>query len=287
MLNENPPEWEGMEASRRAVIVAAEAAMAAARQGFDNWVAIGAGFHELQLEAMARSNSNRPNGRRYADAYRELEQPTDQLRTFDPSDRKKVIDLYLDRDAVRSWFYDDAKVSQRDRDRWNHPSTIMRHYMAATSLKHHGGECWPGDGKRDGERRARGQAAAIDEATGDLRHVVDDIQHITGGTAASSFFDLSPQLITESARNFIDIYGRNDTRRFVDALMAVLGGGAPLENAADELALDKIRAVAAGRPWVGPQWLADNEIEQAVIERLLERGALVKHPERGGHVGLS
>ena len=93
----HPPEWAGMEDERRLAILAGETAMSDLRGGFDDWVRVGRAFHEIQLEAMARSNSNQPNGRRYADAYNLLEKPTEQLKSFDKSDRKKVVDLYLDR----------------------------------------------------------------------------------------------------------------------------------------------------------------------------------------------
>jgi uncharacterized coiled-coil protein SlyX len=74
---------------------------------------------------MHRSNSNRPFGRRYAQAYAVLEHPYKQLRRTDPKTSKDAIWLFDNSDLVRPWL--DA-LPKNERDRWTHPTTIRRHY---------------------------------------------------------------------------------------------------------------------------------------------------------------
>ena len=54
-----------------------------------------------------------------------------------------------------------------------------------------------------------------------IETVSDNLERTTGGAAVLAF-DMSPELIAESARVFIDIYGPDDTARFVKELQALV-----------------------------------------------------------------
>ena len=76
---------------------------------------------------MHLSNSSQPVGRRYAEAYRRLEQPWPNLAKIDKVTRNHALWLFENREEVLAW-YNSERVSQRERDQWNHPTVIRRHY---------------------------------------------------------------------------------------------------------------------------------------------------------------
>jgi hypothetical protein len=98
---------------------------AGARQGLEQVFAIGKAFEALQLEAMYRSHSNNPIGKRYNDAYALLEKPVPALR-INKTDRNPFIWCWQQREAIQRWW--DGKA-QNQRDRWNHPGAIKRRYL--------------------------------------------------------------------------------------------------------------------------------------------------------------
>ena len=122
--------WAAVPEERRAIILAGEAAIMNRRRAFDDWLAVGRAFRELQLEAMRQSNSREPKGRRYGDAYELLELPPEiaNLHKIDKSDRAKIIWLYENEAPVRRWY---ETLGQNQRDRWTHPQTIKLHYGSA------------------------------------------------------------------------------------------------------------------------------------------------------------
>ena len=124
--------WAAIPDERRAIILAGEAAIMNRRRAFDDWVAVGRAFLELQLEAMRQSNSGEPKGRRYGDAYELLELPPEiaNLHKIDKSDRAKIIWLYENEAPVRHWY---ETLGQNQRDRWTHPQTIKLHFEKRTA----------------------------------------------------------------------------------------------------------------------------------------------------------
>jgi hypothetical protein len=67
----------------------------------------------------------KPIGRRYAAVYRILEHPWPELTRIDPKSRRDAIWVFESADLVRPWL---ATLTQNERDRWTHPSTIRRRY---------------------------------------------------------------------------------------------------------------------------------------------------------------
>ena len=113
-----PVVGEVIEAGERALV-------AVRRRTVDHWIKAGAAWKALQLQAMFRSRSNAPAGRRYAAVYAMLVHPWPELTKVDRTTRKDAIWLFENDDRVLPWL---AALSTKERDRWTHPSTVRRHY---------------------------------------------------------------------------------------------------------------------------------------------------------------
>ena len=77
----------------------------------------------MQTEAMLRSLSNNPIGKRYNDAYALLEKPVPHQQ-----DRPQPVHLvWQQREALeRCW----PTKAQNQRDRWKHPDAVKPHCFA-------------------------------------------------------------------------------------------------------------------------------------------------------------
>ena len=110
----------------REVIGRGEDALIAVRtRTLDHWIAAGAAWETLQQAAMHRSSSNHPTGGRYAKAYRLLEHPWPELSRIDKATRSDAIWLFRNEELVKSWL---MTLTRKERDQWNHPTTVRRHY---------------------------------------------------------------------------------------------------------------------------------------------------------------
>jgi hypothetical protein len=219
------PDWAVLSPEARDVIVEGELTLRNLRRHqrrtFDDWVKIGHACLELQEAAKQRSNSSSISGRRYAQAYQLLAPP--ELRDMDRSNRAKAIHLYHGRVAIRVWYYDQTINKQSDRDRMQHPQTILSKYDSWRRQQREqaaAGDDEPGDPKQrpDEQRRARGTAAAVDDAVVRLDATVDKIERKV--SPGLELFDMDPDRIDESAENFIEVYTLPSTVRFVRALLA-------------------------------------------------------------------
>jgi hypothetical protein len=124
-----------MATDRAQVIEEGEEAMTVQRGGLGRIFKIGHAFELLQLEAMERSHSQNPVGRRYNEAYAALAKPAPELTKVNKTDRAQYIWCYQFNETIAAWW---ETVAQNQRDRWSHPDTIKRHYLAA-----HGGDKEP------------------------------------------------------------------------------------------------------------------------------------------------
>jgi hypothetical protein len=95
-----------------------------------NWALtkeIGAGLVEVRRLAMSRAMTNRPYGRAYTAAHAQLLEASKlDLRIKDKGDRQKLIELMDNLPAVEKWL---KSLSEEDRRRWNHPTTIFRKWQ--------------------------------------------------------------------------------------------------------------------------------------------------------------
>ena len=80
----------------------------------------------MQTEAMLRSLSNNPIGKRYNDAYALLEKPVPELARMNKTDRNQFIWCWQQREALERWWPTNA---QNQRDRWSHPDAVKRRYL--------------------------------------------------------------------------------------------------------------------------------------------------------------
>jgi hypothetical protein len=107
-----------------------------------------------------------------------------------------------------------------------HPQTILNKYDAyQRQQREQKGDAEPGDGKQrpDPERRARTASEELnraadrnEQAQERLEGTISDMEQITG---RSRNFAMDPELIDESAENFIAIYTLPSAVRFVRALL--------------------------------------------------------------------
>ena len=81
----------------------------------------------MQTEAMLRSHSNNPIGKRYNDAYALLEKPVPELARMNKTDRNQFIWCWQQREALERWW---PTKAQNQRERWNHPDAVKRHCLA-------------------------------------------------------------------------------------------------------------------------------------------------------------
>jgi hypothetical protein len=99
-----------------------------ADKNWENIKLAGAGFIEMRRLAMVEAGTNRPYGRAYTAAYgRLLEASKLDERIKDKGDRQKLIELMDNLPAIEDWR---ATLPKEDRRRWNHPTTIFRHWKA-------------------------------------------------------------------------------------------------------------------------------------------------------------
>lgn len=120
------PSWQRMSPERREAILAGVQAMRVHRDGLERAFIIGRAFHELQLEAMTRSNSNKPSGRRYSDSYAALEKPVPDLATTTKKARNQFIWCYQNKEPLEAWWALSENGTRRDN--WNHPDAIKRNF---------------------------------------------------------------------------------------------------------------------------------------------------------------
>ena len=208
--------WLGLSDEVRNTIVEAEITLGQMRSrcNIDDWLVIGHACLDLQQAAMRPYSSTNANGHRYGDTYNLLAPP--HLRDMDKSDRREAIQLYQNGEEIRAWYFDKEINSQSDRDRMQHPQTILatfdayRKQQALTTGKQ---PDEPGDGKRrPGEQRRKCSAAAAidgaDERANDLRNTVNDIQWLTG--VASLELDPTPAGMIHLWETLIGRYGLDD-----------------------------------------------------------------------------
>jgi hypothetical protein len=167
----------------------AEKAAAVELAGFDRWLLLGSALADLQQEAMRRSNSQRPQGRRYSDMWAWLVTRTPHLGRIPHPERSDAIWLHAHRESVAAWH---AALSPRERDLTRTVRVIKRKFALATA----GPKPSAAELSKEPETKKRGPgiAAAIDEAVIDLRNVTDDLVRVNAGTEALVYDLSTPEL---------------------------------------------------------------------------------------------
>lgn len=132
------PFWLSMSPERRQAILDGAAAMRIHRQGLRRVFDIGRAFYEMQEEARVRSNSGKPSGRRYSDAYAALEMPVPDLAGINKTDRNQYIWCHQNRAALEAWWA--LPENAEKRDKWNHPDAIKRNFQAYEKRQQRGAD---------------------------------------------------------------------------------------------------------------------------------------------------
>jgi hypothetical protein len=180
--------------------------------GFYAWLRIGRGLLDWRNGAMALSGSQDTDAQAYRDAWRaaSLLYPNLALIT-DKSERSYSIWMWENHEALEVWH---AGLSDKQRRAWNHPRTVWNHSPLGKATK---------EAQRGfvAPRERTTATRDLHEVTERIQNVADQIERTTGG-AVMLIFDMAPELIGESARNFVDIYGEEDTQRFIVELTAIV-----------------------------------------------------------------
>jgi hypothetical protein len=126
MIGDIPTEWQDIGDDLRQVFSEGEEALRIHRAGLPRVIQIGRAFFEMQQEAMRRSHSDKPAGRRYGDAFAALVLPTPQLAKVNKTDRAQFVWCYQNREKLELWW---PTLGENQRDRWGHPQVIRRQYV--------------------------------------------------------------------------------------------------------------------------------------------------------------
>ena len=172
---------------------------------FHGWLAIARGVTVQRETAMTIAGTDDVNAHAYRVAWRDGVTRYPELGKINKTERAHCVWLWDNHDRVEDWHRTLPSPQAR---KFNHPSTIWRKNPL---------------GEERGGRGRGGRPAKIAEAltvTADrLDAVTDRIESKIGG---AELFDMSPELIGESANNFIEVFGAEDTRRFIAELQALL-----------------------------------------------------------------
>jgi len=113
-----------------------EAAIAAGREAlqrlrsrrtWDDWLCVGRAVYLLRDQALGTANAKRPYGRKYVVVYGQLL----QQHGFDSVNRDvrgALVQIVENLDKVEAWR---ATLPETVRLDWNHPHSVLRHFMAA------------------------------------------------------------------------------------------------------------------------------------------------------------
>ncbi len=97
---------------------------AGASRDWADWVLVGAALRVGRDEAMAKARTNKPSGKNYNTAFHHWLQLND-FADLDGSDRGKLLQIIDHLEAVEAWR---ATLTEAERLRWNHPSSVWRAY---------------------------------------------------------------------------------------------------------------------------------------------------------------
>lgn len=129
MLPYDDPEWQGVPEARRLRFERMVEAIRTRRGGLLRIFTIGEGFIEVSTEAMLRSNSNWPAGRRYADMYEHVLTkllPELAAQHINKTTRGQYVWCAEHRAKIESWW---SKKPQQQRDRWNNPDAVKTNFV--------------------------------------------------------------------------------------------------------------------------------------------------------------
>jgi hypothetical protein len=131
--------------------------------------------------------------------------------------RSHLMDCLEHRAAIETWR---KTLEGYERTAWNHPTTVLRHWKMHLADEQEKARIAAG-----GEPRPK-PPSPMKQATDAIRNLIDEndrLRKAPHDNSSQLAFDLSsPELIAESARNFVDIhagaYGEDAVKQFADTL---------------------------------------------------------------------
>jgi hypothetical protein len=95
---------------------------------WSDWRYLATGFSEGRRWAMHRAGANRPEGKGYSRAFSEWMGARVWTREVDKPTRAALLWYADNAPAVEAWF---ATIALNQRQKWNHPHTLRKHFEAA------------------------------------------------------------------------------------------------------------------------------------------------------------
>jgi hypothetical protein len=197
--NTNAPESAGFTAPELQTFAAARDAVAHMSKTFEQWILI------ARAVEIARRKADEMGGRSTFERILNQQGLAHALGNNWSSQKNtasKLLKILGQLPGVEAWR---ASLSRSEQFSWAAPTTIYKHCPLFATDKP--------------ERRPAPKADidAIGEVTADLRKAADDIVTKTSGSAQP--FDLSsPEMIEESAKNFVGIYREDSSAQFANAI---------------------------------------------------------------------
>jgi hypothetical protein len=197
---------------------------------YNHWVKVGKAIVQLRRAAAMQAGVS-PNSLKhpaYRAAYKRLinSEKAGELGEIDTGTQTHAAWLANHFLNVESWR---RTLTDKERISLNHPTAIWRKHPDGRKAERF-------------EQQISGQAPARKSVTRELNTVADRLNDATdrieSKVSGVELFDMSPALIGSSARNFVEIFGADDTRRFIAELQAILEPAAepepPLDTAFTE-----------------------------------------------------
>ena len=97
------------------------------------WMAVAAGVKRAREEALSIVGTARPVGAAYCKAFGEILK-REKLNKIDSAVRSHLLQIIENLEKIREWR---AKLSESERQRWTHPTSVWRHWSESARHKKH------------------------------------------------------------------------------------------------------------------------------------------------------
>jgi hypothetical protein len=185
---------------------------------YHHWVTVGKAIVALRSAAAEQAGVS-PNSLKhpaYRAAYKQLiaAEKAGELREIDSAPSTHAAWLVNNLANVEAWR---ITLTTAQRISLNHPTSVWRRHPDGRKAEQAEKAL-----ERGGTERRTAAKSVVRELNSAADRLVDATDRIESKVGGAELFDMSPAMIAESARNFIEVFGREDVQRFIAALQAVL-----------------------------------------------------------------